>query len=169
MTNAERCPVAGCGWVGHDLRAHAEQATDTEHGLPSNHLDGCPANGRIGYACTSTEACAAPEETFKANRTFTTDCGCNTYPCDCTGCDCDGTFHLPGPHCPGQPTYDEWKHRALVAEPEYAQLHAAAMAVVAQERPSHEHYEDPRECALCLLFAHLDIADDRAQMEALDA
>lgn len=29
-------------------------------------------------------------------------CGCSTYPCDHTGCDCDGTFHNPGPHCPGQ-------------------------------------------------------------------
>lgn len=35
-------------------------------------------------------------------REFTTECGCNRYPCDCTGCDCDGTFHDPGPDCPGQ-------------------------------------------------------------------
>lgn len=33
---------------------------------------------------------------------FTTSCGCDRYPCPCTGCDCDGTFHTPGPTCPGQ-------------------------------------------------------------------
>lgn len=46
-------------------------------------------------------------------------------------------------------------------------LHEKAMAVVAQERPSHEHYDDPMECALCRLFAFLDIADEREQMAAL--
>lgn len=33
---------------------------------------------------------------------FTTECGCNRYPCDHTGCDCGGEFHNPGPDCPGQ-------------------------------------------------------------------
>lgn len=52
------------------------------------------------------------------DRVFTTECGCNTYPCDCTGCDCGETFHLPGEHCPGQPTYEEWKQWARTAERE---------------------------------------------------
>lgn len=29
-------------------------------------------------------------------------CGCDTYPCDHTGCDCSDPFHNPGPGCPGQ-------------------------------------------------------------------
>ena len=33
---------------------------------------------------------------------FTTECGCDRYPCDCTGCDCGGELHNPGPGCPGQ-------------------------------------------------------------------
>lgn len=33
---------------------------------------------------------------------LSTTCGCNRYPCPCTGCDHDGTFHTPGSTCPGQ-------------------------------------------------------------------
>lgn len=40
---------------------------------------------------------------------------CDRYPCDHTGCDCDGTFHNPGPNCPGQ----EWTLHELRIWPEH--------------------------------------------------
>lgn len=53
-------------------------------------------------------------------------------------------------------------------ESELDQLRSAAMQVVVEYRPTHEHYENPSGCSLCNLFLVLGVETYEEQQEGFD-
>ncbi len=72
---------------------------------------------------------------------------CHHYPCDHTGCDCDGSFHNPGPHCPRQDT----------APP--IMDYPTAWAFVKATKPEHHHLQCSWRTQNGALLCDCDVLD----------